>query len=268
MAKKDERTKMKVKLLHATQLWLCANAIRMSHDNHHLSDSYMINKDNATCRKCGSKSLKETIYPNFIMCDTCKEIYEKNHHIGKKDFELIIRVGNKLKHKSVLEQVVLFWEIDGISRACLQELVRHRTARLTVKSTRYTLKGLRNEKPFLPNEDGLNRAKKYIVLHNVLAKGQIEQLDIVRRYLLAGLANDTVKMCLPESFKTKLQWQIDMRNFQNFLELRLAKDAHWEIRKLAYELYSSLPDGYKTIAKTDEVEKLLKDFNENNRKAD
>ena len=51
---------MRVKLLYASPLWLCANAIRMSHDNHHLSDSYMINPENTTCPNYGDSN---TIYP-------------------------------------------------------------------------------------------------------------------------------------------------------------------------------------------------------------
>jgi len=59
------------------------------------------------------------------------------------------RVGIKNKHSSTLEHINYTFDIDGISRACLQELARHRMASLSVKSTRYTLKELNNEAPFI-----------------------------------------------------------------------------------------------------------------------
>lgn len=89
--------------------------------------------------------------PLQLAAHACR-MSHNNHHLsdgGPKDTALIERVGNKLKHKSILEQLVYFFDIDGISRACLQELARHRHQSLTVKSSRYTLKELKNEKPFV-----------------------------------------------------------------------------------------------------------------------
>jgi len=61
----------------------------------------------------------------------------------------INRVANVSKHSSTIEHLVYSFDIDGISRAVLQELARHRIASYTVKSTRYTLKELRDEKEFI-----------------------------------------------------------------------------------------------------------------------
>jgi thymidylate synthase (FAD) len=69
----------------------------------------------------------------------------KSDNGGEKDKELIHRIGNKNKHKSTLEHLVYSFDIDGISRACLQELARHRIASYSVKSSRYTLKELKAE---------------------------------------------------------------------------------------------------------------------------
>lgn len=72
---------------------------------------------------------------------TCWNSHHKSDG-GEADQELLIRVGKKLKHESVLEHIVFNFYITGISRACLQELARHRMASLSVESTRYTLKKL------------------------------------------------------------------------------------------------------------------------------
>ena len=42
-------------------------------------------------------------------------------------------------HESVIEHINLTFRVEGISRALLQELARHRHISLSVRSTRYTL---------------------------------------------------------------------------------------------------------------------------------
>ena len=53
----------------------------------------------------------------------------------------VIKVG----HESVLEHITITYEINNISRACLQELARHRHISLSVESTRHTLKRILDE---------------------------------------------------------------------------------------------------------------------------
>lgn len=80
---------------------------------------------------------------------TCWQSFDKSDNGGEKDKALIDRVGNKYKHASTLENIVYTFYVQGISRAVLQELARHRMASLSVKSTRYTLKELKKEEPFI-----------------------------------------------------------------------------------------------------------------------
>ena len=232
---------MNVKLLFHSPLWLASHAIRMSHDNHDKSDTTFQSTDGY-----GGNISSVTITPilgEYVNVD-----------MGVKDKELIARVGNKLKHKSVLEQLVYWFDIDGISRGCLQELARHRTARLTVKSSRYTLKELKDNCSFYNTSPvGIDwrwdEVEKFCVL-----TGRIAVDDSIARALAAlqnvledGVSNDIAKYCLPDAFKTRLQWQIDMRNYQSFLELRLDKSALWEIRELAYATYKALPPEHRYL---------------------
>lgn len=223
---------MTVKLLHHSPLWLASHATRMSHDNHDKSDTVAI-----VHGSCGHK--------------------EELHVTGEKDKALIVRVGNKLKHKSVLEQLVYWFDIDGISRACLQELARHRTARLTVKSSRYTLNELKSEEDYNVEPstiyklkpDAIERASKFVVLtgNKVVDESIVFALEELRCNIKDGYSNDIVKYCLPEAFKTRLQWQIDGRNLQNFLELRTSKDALWEIQLLAKAIFEAIPTEHKYL---------------------
>ena len=80
----------------------------------------------------------------------CKCYGNEPHSDSEKVKARINRVANVSKHASTIEHLTYSFDIDGISRACLQEVVRHRIASYTVKSSRYVLsKELKKEKPFI-----------------------------------------------------------------------------------------------------------------------
>ena len=172
---------------------------------------------------------------------TCWQSFDKSDDGGEKDRELIDRVGNKFKHASTLEHLVYTFYLEGISRALLQELARHRMASLSVKSTRYTLKELKSESVFTLEDK--ERAAKYLVYtgEEMVDEMSIKALENLRLVLQAGIANDKAKFCLPESYKTELTWTINARSLQNFIGLRSDKSALWEIRDLANMLYNTIP---------------------------
>ena len=178
---------------------------------------------------------------------TCWQSFHNSDNGGEKDRELIDRVGNKFKHASTLEHLVYNFYIEGISRALLQELARHRMASLSVKSTRYTLKELKNEEIFSANDK--ERASKYIVLTGVdmVDEMSIKALENLRLVLVSGISNDKAKYCLPECYKTELTYTINARSLQNFLTLRSDKSALWEIQNLAHALYNALPEEHKYL---------------------
>jgi thymidylate synthase (FAD) len=178
---------------------------------------------------------------------TCWQSFDKSDNGGEKDRDLIDRVGNKFKHASTLEHLVYNFYVEGISRALLQELARHRIASLSVKSTRYTLKELKDEASY--SIEDKERAEKYLVMTGVEMVDQmsIRALENLRLVLVEGISNDRAKYCLPESYKTELTWSINARSLQNFISLRSDKAALWEIRDLANMLYQTLPPEHRYL---------------------
>jgi thymidylate synthase (FAD) len=146
-----------------------------------------------------------------------------------------------------MEHLVYTYYIQGISRALLQELARHRMASPSVKSTRYTLKELKEGVPFA--EDDYQGAERFIVLtgNALVDTASIKALNTLQAILQSGVSNDRAKYCLPESYKTELTWTINARSLQNFLTLRSNKAALWEIRKMAYALYDTLPKAHQYL---------------------
>ena len=225
---------MTVELLHNTPLWVCAKAIRKCWASEDKSDSYY-NVD-----WCTSIPLSKCDIPTS----------DKEAIItGDKDKELINRVGNKNKHKSTLEHLVYTFDVDGISRACLQELARHRIASYSVKSSRYTLKELKEEALFSSEYPNLDRAGKYLVWTGnfEVDYSSIQGLDRLIALLRTGIANDLSKYCLPEAYKTSLVMTINARSLQNFIELRSSKSALWEIQNLAKAMFDAIPEEHKYL---------------------
>ena len=168
----------------------------------------------------------------------------------EKQKSRINKVANVQKHASTIEHIVFSFDIDGISRACLQELARHRIASYTVKSSRYTLSELKNELPFdNASYFDVQRSKKYIVFtgSNNVDLISVKNLENLRQLIASNYANDLAKYAMPEAYKTSLVMTINARSLQNFLELRTSKHALWEIQLLAKAMLESVPDTHKFL---------------------
>jgi thymidylate synthase (FAD) len=181
----------------------------------------------------------------------------ESDNMGKRDKKLINNL-IKMGHESVLEHCSYSFKIEGVSRALLQELVRHRIASYTVRSTRFTLKSIIEDKEI---EDANNLSdfkkivKRYCVVPELKSKALKEFykntaiiLKNVYKFISDyKLPNDIVKYLLPESFKTELMMSINVRSFRNFLKLRTSEKALWEIRQLAYEMYKVIPKNHHIL---------------------
>ena len=235
---------IKVTLLHHTPLYIASDGARTcwssfdksdtcKHTHYHAAQTEMCSSE---CLDCGSLAIDEIV-------------------IGPKDLALINRVGNEFRHSSILEHISFNFFIDGISRACLQELARHRIASLSVKSSRYTLKELKDE-PSLSIEE---QYKKYIVFTGN-ATVDIQSIKGIQRLqfvIKEGISNDIAKYCMPEAYRTQLTWTINLRSLQNFLSLRTDRTALPEIQHLAHLIYKTLPADAQSL-----VAHCVKEHNE------
>ena len=203
---------MRIELIHNTPLWVASRAIRKCWASEDKSDT--VNTDNV---------------------------------IGSKDRELIHRVGNKNKHSSTLEHLNYSFDIRGISRACLQEVARHRIASYSVKSTRYTLKELKQ----IDKLEYYQHFNKFLVptADNEIDNCSWKALKNLKKMLDKGIANDVAKYCLPEAYRTEMVMTINARSLQNFLSLRTSKAALLEIQLLAKGMYYAVPEEHKYLFK-------------------
>lgn len=258
---KPNNKDIEVTLEHYTPLWVGSNATRTCWASQESSDTTEVME----CLEPGCNFMEPLsdldempmTELGILVCPECGSsevrIYKRT---GEADKSLIDRVGNKFKHASTLEHLYYNFHITGISRACLQEVARHRITSPSVKSTRYTLKELKGEEPFITHDYGSDtetfdykRSRKYLVRTGNLDVDEagIMALENLRKLLVVGISNDVAKYSLPESYKTELAWSINARSLQNFLSLRSNKAALWEIRDLAYDIFNALPEEHKFL---------------------
>ena len=165
---------------------------------------------------------------------------------------MIVKLLDSTSYEYGVEHLSYSFDIDGISRACLQELARHRISSYTVKSSRYTLSELKKERKFHINDlstDGRVRVEKYVRLtgNTEIDMSISLSLEMLRSFIVEGIPNDIAKYCMPEAYKTSLVMTINARALQNFLELRSSKHALWEIQNLAKAIYDVLPENHKFL---------------------
>ena len=147
----------------------------------------------------------------------------------------------KLGHESVLEHINLTYEVKGLSRACLQELARHRHISLSVESTRHTIKEKTVRLDLYP-ADAMPDVKIIDYnLNNVPASAPIIDLlfDIVEEN--PDITDDELKYFIPEFLPTNLVMTCNVRELRHILELRTAPQALKEFQELAHALFNAVP---------------------------
>ena len=132
-------------------------------------------------------------------------------------------------HKSVLEFAQFHFQIEGISRCCANQLVRHRTGKFTQRSQRYC-----NEKGF-----------SYVTPTSIAKDEEIckEYRNLMSRinwfYTYAqskGVPNEDARYVLSNACDTIIDVSFDFRNFINFCNERLCTRSQWEIRRLTQKM--------------------------------
>jgi len=129
-------------------------------------------------------------------------------------------------HESVAEHAVFTFRIEGVSRALLAQLTRHRIASFSVKSQRYVDMG---EMPCVipPSISADAEMLKY---YSYI-------LDHIRNfYRLAahhGISKEDARYATPQAACTDLIVTMNARELRHFFTLRCCNRAQWEIRDLA-----------------------------------
>ena len=128
-------------------------------------------------------------------------------------------------HHSVFEHVYFTFKIEGISRACSHQLVRHRMCSFTQRSQRYC------------SEDGFG----YVTPPTMNDPSYAEEMDIINNWYTYqqecnNIPNEDVRYLLPNACETSLYLSCNLRELIHIANERLCTRAQWEIRDLVKQM--------------------------------
>ncbi|MDO5300572.1 MAG: FAD-dependent thymidylate synthase [Clostridia bacterium] len=176
-------------------------------------------------------------------------------------------------HLSVTEHASFTFAVEGVSRALLAQLTRHRIASFSVQSQRY-----------VSMADGFD----YVIPPSISALGEEQEQEFIRQMdtmhawycqwqeKLGGAgetANQDARFVLPNAAATRLVMTMNARELMHFFELRCCNRAQWEIREMAWQMLAACkreapalfahagpaclrgacPEGRNTCGRADEV---------------
>jgi len=167
-----------------------------------------------------------------IGIDKLKEKLSKNEK--KKLINLLRESG----HLSPFEHVSFTFSVEGISRACSHQLVRHRLASYSQQSQRY----VSEEKGFdfiVPPSIKENKETELIFLE-AMGKAHEYYCRLLQKLEEKGykgeLARQDARFVLPNAAETKIIITMNARELLHFFRVRCCNRAQWEIRQLAIEM--------------------------------
>ena len=131
-------------------------------------------------------------------------------------------------HHSVFEHIYFTFKIEGISRACSHQLIRHRHCSFTQRSQRYC------------SEEGFG----------IILPDSIDQIDEIRGYenlmwqidahynelQARGIPNEDARYVLPNACATELYLSCNLRELIHIANERLCTRSQWEIRDLVKQM--------------------------------
>ena len=139
-------------------------------------------------------------------------------------------------HESPVEHVSFSFAVEGISRACTHQLVRHRIASYSQQSQRY-VDGSHFDYILPPAIARIPEAKERF--EQFIGQVGDAYRDLKRLLEEAGRkdkANEDARFVLPQAAESKIVVTMNCRSLLHFFELRCCSRAQWEIRSMALQM--------------------------------
>lgn len=193
---------------------------------------------------------EKTIAAAAKLCYAKSDIDTLTENLTPEKVESFLKMLEDLGHESPVEHASFTFAIEGVSRALLAQITRHRIASFSVQSQRYVSKT--DFSYIIPPEiDALPDAREeYIAAMEEDARHyeSLRQKLMVKHYetnIAQGLpeaeakraaekkANEDARFVLPNACDTRIIMTMNVRSLHNFFKLRCCTRAQWEIRELA-----------------------------------
>ena len=180
------------------------------------------------------------------LCYSKVGVEEIANKMSEEDIVKFLDMLTNFGHYSPFEHANFTFGIEGVSRACSHQIVRHRTGKYSQQSQRYV--DLESSfqvvvPPEIVEDKEACEIYKNSIIHDydsyvILTK------HLKQKYINEGMDNrsaekkalEDARFALPNACETKLVMTMDARNLINFFEKRCCNRAQWEVREVANQM--------------------------------
>lgn len=205
------------------------------------------------------KLISHTENPEKVVASAAKLCYspvgvdEISENLTEENTNKFISNLVEMGHQSPIEHASFTFAVEGISRTCTHQLVRHRIASYSQQSQRY-VKLDQFEYIIPPQIEEDEEARKIFINHMENSQKAYDKItkslfDKNYNYFLED-GNDEksakskaekksiedARYVFPNACETKIVFTMNARTLSNFFTLRTCERAQWEIRELAYKM--------------------------------
>ena len=169
------------------------------------------------------------------LCYSPSDITSLKGKIEKKDQKKFVEKLVEMGHMTPIEHPSFTFAIEGISRACSHQLVRHRVASYSQQSQRYVSEETGFDyviPPVIKQDKELKKA--FVASMKEAQKSYNELVTKLNKNGVKGeAANQDARFLLPNACETKIVVTMNARELMHFFRLRCCNRAQWEIREMA-----------------------------------
>ena len=183
------------------------------------------------------------------LCYSKRNVIDLYHGLDDSETEKFVRMLSSMGHESPIEHISFTFGIEGISRTCSHQIVRHRIASYSQQSQRYV--DLQNSFNYILPEAIRNNSKaKELYVNSIIYDMEVYReitKALVDEYtkgitdkkqigLLTKKALEDARFALPNACETKIIVTMNARTLLNFFRERCCSRAQWEIRDVANQM--------------------------------
>lgn len=211
------------------------------------------------------KILAHTPNPELVVASAAKLCYSKvgveeiQEKLTEENIEKFVSMLASIGHHSPLEHCTFTFAIEGISRACSHQLVRHRIASYSQQSQRYV--ALNDTFDYIMPSQIEKYEDTKTVFENAMKdiKRYYDYLvdSLEENYINNGMSKkdankkaiEDARYVLPNACETKIVVTMNVRTLMNFFSHRCCDRSQKEIRDLANEMLKQVKEIAPTIFK-------------------
>jgi len=172
------------------------------------------------------------------LCYSPASVDDLKKQVKNRDLASFIEKLTDMRHLSPVEHVAFTFGIEGISRACSHQIVRHRLASYSQQSQRYVGQHSKKSGGFHfvvpPSIEKIGKKQWFIKKMETIQKWYDELVESLGNE--GESAFEDARFLLPNAAETKIIITMNARELMHFFRVRCCNRAQWEIRAMAIEM--------------------------------